>query len=148
MSRYGRPSAVLNPRATAQIRCAQTSAVLSVHCAAPRPRDFLASRQIRSRPECPTTLAVACEPSARDKPILRSQFLTGFGPKLMPKVRLKSRLEFPVVAAVVPLGINAVELAHAGAQVAVDGLYNNMKVVVHQAVGVAEPVMAGTYLAQ
>ena len=54
----------------------------------------------------------------------------------------------PVVRAVVPLGIDAVELAHTGAQVAVDGLYNDMKVVVHQAVGVAEPVMAGTHLAQ
>ncbi len=40
----------------------------------------------------------------------------------------------PVVGAVVSLGINAVELAHTGAQVAVDGLYNHMKVVVHQAV--------------
>ena len=53
-----------------------------------------------------------------------------------------------VVRAVVPLGIHTVELAHTGAQVAVDGLYNDVKVVVHQAVGVTEPVVAGTHLAQ
>ena len=42
------------------------------------------------------------------------------------------------------LCVHAVELTHTGAQVAFDGFHNDMKVVVHQAVGVAEPVMAGT----
>ena len=53
-----------------------------------------------------------------------------------------------VVVSVVPLRVNAIELAHTGAQVAVNGLHNDMKVVVHQAVGVAQPVMTGTDLAQ
>ena len=49
---------------------------------------------------------------------------------------------------VMPLGVNAVELAHTGAQVTIDGLHNDMKVVVHQAVGVAQPVVPGANIAQ
>ena len=41
------------------------------------------------------------------------------------------------VCAVMPLGVNAVELAHACAQVAIDSFNDDVKVVVHQAVGVA-----------
>ena len=54
----------------------------------------------------------------------------------------------PVVHTVVPLGVHAVELAHARAEVAVNRFYNDMKVVVHQAVRVARPVVAGANLPQ
>jgi hypothetical protein len=54
----------------------------------------------------------------------------------------------PVVGTVLPLRIHAVELSHPGAQITVDGLNNNIEIVVHQAVGVAKPVVAGTDLAQ
>ena len=54
----------------------------------------------------------------------------------------------PVVRTVVPLGIHAVELSHPGDQIAVDGLYNGMEMVVHQAVGVAKLVVTGTGLAR
>ena len=43
---------------------------------------------------------------------------------------------------VVPLCVDAVELAHASAQSAIDGLHDDVEVVVHQAVGVAHPVVA------
>ena len=48
----------------------------------------------------------------------------------------------------VPLRINAIELAHTRAQVAIDRLHNDMKMVVHQAVGMANPVKPATHLAE
>lgn len=49
---------------------------------------------------------------------------------------------------VVPLGVNTIELAHARAQVAIDRLDDDVKVVVHQAIRVAQPVVTHTNLAQ
>lgn len=57
-------------------------------------------------------------------------------------------MTIPVVGAVVSLGVRSIELAHSGAQVAVDGLHNDMKVVVHHAVGMAEPIVARAHLTQ
>jgi hypothetical protein len=54
----------------------------------------------------------------------------------------------PVVCAVAPMGVSALERAHPDARAAVDGLDNDVTVVVHQAEGVAEPEMAATHLAQ
>ncbi len=57
------------------------------------------------------------------------------------KAALKDMAYAPI-RAVVGLGVHAVELAHACAQVAVHRLDNDVVVVVHQAVGVAGPVVA------
>ena len=65
--------------------------------------------------------------------------------------RLEPPLEdmpHPAMRAVVPLGVNPIELAHARTQIAFHRLHHNVKVVAHQAVGVAHPVKALTHLAQ
>jgi len=48
----------------------------------------------------------------------------------------------PPVPAVVGLGVNAVELSHADRELAVGSLDDQMVVVIHQAVGVADPMIA------
>ena len=54
----------------------------------------------------------------------------------------------PVMTAVVPLGVNAVKLPHTCAEVCVNGFYNDMKVVVHQAISMAKPVEPGADFTQ
>jgi len=52
------------------------------------------------------------------------------------------------MGAVVPRGVDAVELSHTGTQIAFDGFHDDVEVVVHEAVGVAHPVEALADLAK
>ena len=63
------------------------------------------------------------------------------------KAPLKHRPD-AAMGAVMPLGVDAVDLSHASAQIAFDRLHDDEEVVVHEAVGVAYPVEAPTDLAK
>ena len=61
----------------------------------------------------------------------------------------QDRLEAPLkhmshapVSSIISLSVDAVELAHADGEVAVGGLDDEVVVVAHEAIGVAEPVIA------